>query len=52
MGIKQLTQTIKKRHTLNQLHENVHKLSGKKVAVDASLVIYQWSFEYWRQTTI
>ena len=41
MGIKQLTQTIKKNSPESITHENLHKLSGKKVAVDASLVIYQ-----------
>ena len=41
MGIKQLTQTIKKHSPESITHENLHKLSGKKVAVDASLVIYQ-----------
>ena len=41
MGIKSLTQTIKKYSpdTINNV--NLYKLSGKKVAVDASLIIYQ-----------
>ena len=41
MGIRSLTQTIKK-HAPNTIsNENLYKLSGKKVAVDASLIIYQ-----------
>ena len=41
MGIKSLTQTIKK-HAPDAIHsDNLYKLSGKKVAVDASLIIYQ-----------
>ena len=41
MGIKSLTQTIK-RYAPDAIHnDNLYKLSGKKVAVDASLVIYQ-----------
>lgn len=41
MGIKSLTQTIKK-YTPDAIeHQNLYKLSGKKVAVDASLIIYQ-----------
>ena len=41
MGIKNLTQTIKKCSPDSITHENLYKLSGKKVAVDASLIIYQ-----------
>ena len=41
MGIKSLTQTIKKFTPDSIENENLYKLSGKKVAVDASLVIYQ-----------
>jgi flap endonuclease-1 len=41
MGIKNLTQTIKKYSPDSITHENLYKLSGKKVAVDASLIIYQ-----------
>lgn len=41
MGIKSLTQTIKRESSESITHENLYKLSGKRVAVDASLVIYQ-----------
>ena len=41
MGIKSLTQTIKRETPDAFMHENLYKLCGKKVAVDASLVIYQ-----------
>ena len=41
MGIKSLTQTVKKFAPEAIMHENLYKLSGKKVAVDASLIIYQ-----------
>jgi len=41
MGIKSLTQTVKKFSPDAITHENLYKLSGKKVAVDASLIIYQ-----------
>ena len=41
MGIKSLTQTIKKHSPEAICNDNLYKLSGKKVAVDASLVIYQ-----------
>ena len=41
MGIKSLTQTVKKFSPNSITHENLYKLSGKKVAVDASLIIYQ-----------
>ena len=41
MGIKSLTQTVKKECSDSITHENLYKLAGKKVAVDASLVIYQ-----------
>ena len=41
MGIKSLTQTIKKYSPDSIIHDNLYKLSGKKVAVDASLIIYQ-----------
>jgi len=41
MGIKSLTQIIKKESPNSIKHENLYKLSGKKVAVDASLIIYQ-----------
>ena len=41
MGIKSLTQTIKKYSPDSIVNENLYKLTGKKVAVDASLIIYQ-----------
>ncbi len=41
MGIKQLTAIIKKEAPNSISHINLHKISGKKVAVDASLIIYQ-----------
>jgi flap endonuclease-1 len=41
MGIKSLTQSIKTNAPNSITHDNLYKLSGKKVAVDASLVIYQ-----------
>lgn len=41
MGIKSLTQTIKKYSPDTITNENLYKLTGKRVAVDASLVIYQ-----------
>tara|TARA_B100001094_G_C18143663_1_gene779385 strand:+ start:116 stop:1114 length:999 start_codon:yes stop_codon:yes gene_type:complete len=41
MGIKSLTNTIKKYSPDSIQHENLYKLSGKRVAVDASLIIYQ-----------
>ncbi|MBD23932.1 MAG: hypothetical protein CMG46_02860 [Candidatus Marinimicrobia bacterium] len=41
MGIKSLTQTVKKYSPDAIHHDNLYKLSGKKVAVDASLIIYQ-----------
>ncbi len=41
MGIKSLTSSIKKEAPESIIHENLYKLSGKKVAVDASLIIYQ-----------
>jgi len=41
MGIKSLTQIIKKEAPDSIKHDNLYKLSGKKVAVDASLIIYQ-----------
>jgi len=41
MGIKSLTQTVKKYSPEAIEHDNLYKLSGKKVAVDASLIIYQ-----------
>ena len=41
MGIKSLTQTIKKHSPEAINNDNLYKLSGKKVAVDASLIIYQ-----------
>lgn len=41
MGIKSLTQTIKKNAPDSIINENLYKLSGKRVAVDASLIIYQ-----------
>ena len=34
MGIKSLTNTIKKEAPNSIIHENLYKLSGKKVAVD------------------
>ena len=40
MGIKSLTNTIKKYSPDSIQHENLYKLS-EKVAVDASLIIYQ-----------
>ena len=44
MGIKSLTQTVKKNSPDSITHENLYKLHGKKVAVDASLIIYQQLF--------
>lgn len=41
MGIKSLTQSIQRYSPESIQSENLHKLSGKKVAVDASLIIYQ-----------
>ena len=41
MGIKNLTKTIVKYSPESITHENLYKLSGKKVAVDASLILYQ-----------
>ena len=41
MGIKSLTQSIKKCAPESIVHDNLYKLSGKRVAVDASLIIYQ-----------
>ena len=41
MGIKSLTKTIQKESPGSIIHENLYKLSGKRVAVDASLIIYQ-----------
>ena len=41
MGIKSLTQTIKKNSPNAIENNNLYQLSGKKVAVDASLIIYQ-----------
>ena len=41
MGIKSLTQSIQRYSPGSIQSENLYKLSGKKVAVDASLVIYQ-----------
>lgn len=41
MGIKSLTNSIKKEAPDSIIHENLYRLSGKKVAVDASLIIYQ-----------
>jgi len=41
MGIKSLTPIIKKTSPESIIHDNLYKLSGKKVAVDASLIIYQ-----------
>ena len=41
MGIKSLTQTIKKEAPDSITHDNLYKLSGKRVAIDASLIIYQ-----------
>ena len=41
MGIKSLTQIIKREAQESIKHDNLYKLSGKKVAVDASLIIYQ-----------
>ena len=41
MGIKSLTQIIKRESPNSITHENLYKLSGKRVAVDASLIIYQ-----------
>ena len=41
MGIKSLTQSIHRLSPDAIHHENLYKLSGKKVAVDASLIIYQ-----------
>lgn len=41
MGIKGLTKTITKYSPESITNENLYKLSGKKVAVDASLILYQ-----------
>jgi flap endonuclease-1 len=41
MGIKSLTKTIQKESPESIHHENIYKLSGKRLAVDASLIIYQ-----------
>jgi flap endonuclease-1 len=41
MGIKSLTQTVKKSAPDSIINESLYKLSGKKIAVDASLIIYQ-----------
>tara|TARA_A100001037_G_scaffold306552_2_gene352615 strand:- start:662 stop:1660 length:999 start_codon:yes stop_codon:yes gene_type:complete len=41
MGIKSLTKSIQKFSPDSITHENLYKLSGKRVAVDASLIIYQ-----------
>jgi len=44
MGIRSLTRTIKSNSPDSISHENLFKLSGKRVAVDASLIIYQQLF--------
>jgi len=41
MGIKSLTQSIHRLSPDAIHHENLYKLTGKRVAVDASLIIYQ-----------
>lgn len=41
MGIKGLTKTIMKHSPDAVTNENLYKLSGKRVAVDASLILYQ-----------
>ena len=41
MGIKSLTQSIKRECPNGIKHDNLSSLSGKRVAVDASLIIYQ-----------
>ena len=41
MGIKGLTQLLKKLAPDSYQHCKLYKLSGKKVAIDASLFIYQ-----------
>jgi flap endonuclease-1 len=41
MGIKGLTKTITKYSPDSITNENLYKLSGKKVAIDASLILYQ-----------
>tara|TARA_Y100001935_G_scaffold228052_1_gene206735 strand:- start:897 stop:1904 length:1008 start_codon:yes stop_codon:yes gene_type:complete len=41
MGIKGLTKTITKYSPDSITNENLYKLSGKRVAVDASLILYQ-----------
>lgn len=41
MGIKSLTKSIQKYSPDSITSENLYKLSGKRVAVDASLIIYQ-----------
>ena len=41
MGIKGLTKTITKYSPGSVTNENLYKLSGKRVAVDASLILYQ-----------
>tara|TARA_B100001094_G_scaffold333226_1_gene409640 strand:+ start:5423 stop:6415 length:993 start_codon:yes stop_codon:yes gene_type:complete len=41
MGIKSLTKTIQREAPSSIVNENLYKLSGKRIAVDASLIIYQ-----------
>ena len=41
MGIKGLTQLIKKHSKESIVHSKLYKLSGKTIAIDASLFIYQ-----------
>jgi len=41
MGIKGLTKTINKFSPESITNENLYKLSGKRIAVDASLILYQ-----------
>ena len=41
MGIKQLTKLIKDKSPDSIQTEQYHNLSGKRVAIDASLIMYQ-----------
>lgn len=41
MGIKYLTRLLKEHSPDSIKHEQLHKLSGKRVAIDTSLLIYQ-----------
>ena len=46
MGIKSLTKSIQKYSPNSITSENLYKLSGSKIAVDASLMIYQQLLKY------